>query len=53
MAVESECLDSFDRKRILVIGDDPFILEPLKTLLDLLGLETILRTADDEQAPTF
>jgi DNA-binding NarL/FixJ family response regulator len=36
-----------------VIGDDPFILEPLKTLLDLLGLETILRAADDEQAPTF
>jgi len=52
-AVESECLDSFDRKRILVIGNDSFILEPLEPLLDLLELETILRAAEDEQAPTF
>ena len=26
MAIDFECLDSFDRKRILLVDDDPFIL---------------------------
>ena len=37
LAIDSECLDSIDRKSILPIDDDPFILAALETLLSLLG----------------
>jgi CheY-like chemotaxis protein len=41
MAIDFESLDSFDRKRILLVDDDPFILGVLEKLLGLLGLKTI------------
>lgn len=50
MTIDFEFLDAFDRKRILLVDDDPFILGVLEKLLGLLGLETILRARDGEQA---
>ena len=41
MAIDFESLDSFDRKRILLVDDDPFILGVLEKLLGLLRLKTI------------
>jgi len=50
MAIDFESLDSLDRKRILLVDDDPFILGVLEKLLGLLGLKTILQAGDGEQA---
>jgi CheY-like chemotaxis protein len=50
MTIDFEFLDSFERKRILLVDDDPFILGVLEKLLGLLGLETILQAGDGEQA---
>ena len=50
MAMDFEFLDSFDRKRILLVDDDPFILGVLEKLLGLLGLEAIVQANDGEQA---
>ena len=41
MIIDFESLDSFDRKRILLVDDDPFILGVLEKLLGLLRLKTI------------
>ena len=41
MAIDFESLDSLDRKRILLVDDDPFILGVLEKLLGLLRLKTI------------
>ncbi|MBT7387890.1 MAG: hypothetical protein HN823_03085, partial [Gammaproteobacteria bacterium] len=46
MTIDFEFLDSFERKRILLVDDDPFILGVLEKLLGLLGLETILQAGD-------
>ena len=50
MTIDFEFLDSFERKRILLVDDDPFILGVLEKLLGLLGLETIVQAGDGEQA---
>ncbi len=50
MTIDFEFLDSFDRKRILLVDDDPFILGVLEKLLGLLGIATVLHAGDGEQA---
>ena len=50
MGIDFEFLDSFDRKRILLVDDDPFIRGVLEKLLGLLGIATVLQAGDGEAA---
>ena len=43
MTIDFEFLDSFERKRVLIVDDDGFILGVLEKLLNMLGIESVVR----------
>lgn len=53
MAIDFEFLDSFERKRVLIVDDDSFILGVLEKLLNMLGIESVLRAGDGDEALTL
>lgn len=52
MTIDFEFLDSFERKRVLIVDDDAFILGVLEKLLNMLGIESVLRAGDGVEALT-
>lgn len=43
MTIDFEFLDNFERKRVLIVDDDGFILGVLEKLLNMLGIESVVR----------
>jgi CheY-like chemotaxis protein len=43
VTIDFEFLDSFERKRVLIVDDDGFILGVLEKLLNMLGIESVVR----------
>jgi CheY-like chemotaxis protein len=50
MAIDFEFLEEFDRKQVMIVDDDAFMLGVLEKLLNLLGIERVLRAENGQQA---
>jgi CheY-like chemotaxis protein len=53
MAIDFEFLEEFDRKQVMIVDDDAFMLGVLEKLLNLLGIERVLRAENGQQARSF